>query len=136
MWRLAGPIILANSSVPLLGAVDTAVIGHMPDPVHLGAIAIGALVFSFIYWGLGFLRMGTTGLTAQAYGAWQREGRAEPVGAVFSRAALLAVVLGLATVALQWPLGFVLLPLFGAEPLVEDIASRYFAIRIWARRRR
>lgn len=135
MWRLAGPIILANSSTPLLGAVDTAVMGHLPDPRYLGAIAIGALIFSFLYWGLGFLRMGTTGLTAQAFGAWRaapnaREARG--IGAVFARASLLALGLGAAVLLLQWPIGLVALPLFGAEPAVETLAGDYYRIRIWS----
>ena len=66
VWRIAGPIILSNVSVPLLGAVDTAVVGHLDSPIYLGGVAIGSLVFSYVYWGFGFLRMGTTGLAAQA----------------------------------------------------------------------
>ena len=73
VWRLAGPIILSNLSVPLLGAVDTAVVGHMPDPAYVGAVAVGATIFNFLYWGFGFLRMGTTGFAAQAYGGGDRE---------------------------------------------------------------
>ena len=68
-WRLAFPIILSNSSVPLLGAVDTAVVGHLPSPAYIGGVAIGALIFSFVYWAFGFLRMATTGFIAQARGA-------------------------------------------------------------------
>ena len=68
VWMLAGPIILSNISVPLVGAVDTAVVGHLPEPHSIGAVALGALIFSFLYWGFGFLRMGTTGFIAQAYG--------------------------------------------------------------------
>ena len=62
-------MILSNLTIPLLGLVDTAVMGHMSEAHYLGAVAIGALIFSFIYWGFGFLRMGTGGLTAQAEGA-------------------------------------------------------------------
>ena len=69
VWALAFPIILSNVSVPLLGAVDTAVVGHLPDAYYLGAVAIGAMIFNFLYWGVGFLRMATTGLVAQAHGA-------------------------------------------------------------------
>ncbi len=68
VWRLAAPMIAANVTVPLLGAVDTAVVGHLPDAYYLGAVAIGAMIFSFLYGGFGFLRMATTGLTAQAHG--------------------------------------------------------------------
>ena len=69
VWRLAIPIILSNLSVPLLGMVDTAVMGQLEAPYYIGAVAVGALIFSYIYWGFGFLRMGTTGFTAQAFGA-------------------------------------------------------------------
>src|SRR5690606_39392115 len=67
--RLVVPVVLANASAPLLGLADTAVIGHTGGAVELGAIAMASLVFSFVYWGFGFLRMGTTGFVAQAYGA-------------------------------------------------------------------
>ena len=88
---LAVPIILANISVPLVGAVDTAVVGHLSDPVYIGAVAFGALIFSFLFWGFGFLRMGTTGFVAQAYGA----GDTDEVGMVFmaSRAITLGIQL-------------------------------------------
>ena len=66
IWALAWPSILADLTVPLLGAVDTAVMGHLPDPAYVGAVAVGAMIFSFLYWGFGFLRMGTVGFTAQA----------------------------------------------------------------------
>ena len=66
--RLAIPNIISNLSVPLLGVVDTAVLGHLDEIYYLGALAVGGIIFNFIYWGFGFLRMGTTGLTAQAYG--------------------------------------------------------------------
>jgi MATE family multidrug resistance protein len=66
---LAGPAMLANMSGPLIGVVDTAVVGQIPDPAHIGAVAVGSLIFSFVFWAFGVLRMGTTGLTAQAIGA-------------------------------------------------------------------
>ena len=72
-WRLAWPLILSNLSVPLLGIVDTAVVGHLPAPHYLGAVAVGALTFSVLYFIFGFLRMGTTGLTAQAFGGGDGE---------------------------------------------------------------
>ena len=86
-WRLALPIILSNSSVPMLGAVDTAVVGHLPDPHYIGSVAIGAMIFSFLYWGFGFLRMGTTGFVAQAAG----QDDATEVRSVLARALLLSV---------------------------------------------
>ena len=67
--HLAIPNIISNITIPLLSSVDTAVMGHLESPVYLGAIALGSMIFNFIYWGFGFLRMGTTGLTAQAFGS-------------------------------------------------------------------
>ena len=127
-WRLAGPIILANLSVPLLGAVDTAVMGHLPDPAYLGGVAVGAVVFQFIYWGFGFLRMGTTGLVAQAFGA---DDQAE-ISAILSRSLLIAVGAGLALWVLQIPIFAVARTLFDASPEVERFAHDYFRIRIWS----
>ena len=68
-WAFAGPVMLSNISGPLLGIVDTAVVGHLPGPYFLGAVAVGALIFNVVYHGCNFLRMGTTGLTAQSLGA-------------------------------------------------------------------
>jgi MATE family multidrug resistance protein len=123
----AWPIILANASVPLLGLVDTAVIGNTGSAQQLGAIAMGALIFNFVYWSFGFLRMGTTGLTAQAAGArrWQE------VRLVLGRALLISLVLAIIIVALHRLLGFVLFYLFQASAAVETQANAYFNIRIW-----
>ena len=68
VWSLSWPVIISNLSIPLAGVVDTAVVGRLPDPVYMGGVAIGALIFSSLYWGFGFLRMGTTGFIAQCYG--------------------------------------------------------------------
>jgi len=125
---MAGPIILANLSTPLLGAVDTAVMGHLPDPAYLGGIAVGALIFSYLYWGFGFLRMATTGLAAQAHGARDRAAQAE----VFYRAAGLGAVIGLGLVALQNPLATAAFWLFDASAAVETLARDYYAARIWS----
>ncbi len=114
--------------MPLLGAVDTAVMGHLPHAYYLGAVAIGATVIQFIYWGFGFLRMGTTGLTAQAYGANQPA----EVRANFQRAAILGLVISLFLWALQYPIINVALHLFEASTQVEELARAYFNIRIWS----
>src|SRR5690554_593027 len=98
--RQAWPIILANAAVPALGLVDTAVIGHFGTATGLGGLALGALLFNFVYWSFGFLRMGTTGFVAQASGA----GDEVEVRAAMGRAVLMAVVLGAALVVLQWPI--------------------------------
>ncbi len=127
VWRLAGPIILSNISVPLLGIVDTAVVGHLPGPQYIGAVAVGALIFSFVYWGFGFLRMGTGGFVAQALGA----GDADEVRASLARALMLAGVLGLGVVALQGPIAWVSLALIAPSDTVLPLADSYVGIRIW-----
>ena len=128
IWHLAGPIILSNLSTPLLGAVDTAVMGHLPDAAYLGAVAVGSVIFSFLYWGFGFLRMGTTGFTAQAHGA----GDADELRACLGRPLLLAVGLGGTLIVLQWPIGWAAFRLMEASTQVESLARSYFAIRIWS----
>jgi len=120
--------MLANVSIPLVGAVDTAVMGHLPDEKFIGAVAIGAVIFNFLYWGFGFLRMGTTGFVSQAYGARDHD----EVANAFARAVLFGLGVGMALIVLQWPLGWLALWLFEAEPDVESLAWAYFSIRIWS----
>ena len=124
---MAWPFIVANASVPLLGVVDTAVIGNTGSVIDLGAIALGALIFSFVYWSFGFLRMGTTGFVAQAKGA----GDQEEVRAIFGRAGLIALVVGISLLLLQWPIGTISFSLLSGEEAVETVASTYFFTRIW-----
>jgi MATE family multidrug resistance protein len=128
VWRIAGPIVLSNMTVPLLGAVDTAVVGRLPDPANIGAVAVGAVIFNFLYWGLGFLRMGTSGLVAQAFGAGDRAALREWLG----RALLLAAALSLLLLLLQWPAREIGFSLMQASPQVESLGRGYFDIRIWA----
>ncbi|MCE2493057.1 MAG: MATE family efflux transporter [Alphaproteobacteria bacterium] len=128
VWRIAGPIILSNVSVPLLGAVDTAVVGHLDSPVYLGGVAIGTLIFNYVYWGFGFLRMGTTGLAAQALGV--RDG--QEVWATLHRGFVIAAVLSALVIALQVPVVGMALWLVDASVPVEALAGEYFRIRIWA----
>jgi MATE family multidrug resistance protein len=125
---VALPIMISNVSTPLLGIVDTGVVGQIPDPAYIGAVALGALVFNFVFWGFGFLRMGTTGLTAQALGA----GDATEVRASLGRAALIAVVVGAALIALQLPMRELAFFLIDGSPQVEGLARSYYDIRIWA----
>lgn len=127
VWLIAGPIIISNISVPMLGAVDTAVIGHLPDPKYLGGVAIGAMVFTFIYWGFGFLRMGTGGLTAQALGARD----ADEVRACLARAAVIGIAVALILIALQLPIATATFSILEASPDVEALAQEYFFVRIW-----
>ncbi len=127
IFRLAFPIILANAAVPLLGLVDTAVISHTGSTADLGAIALGSLVFSFVYWSFGFLRMGTSGFTAQAAGAndWLQ------VRLAFGRALLLGTGIGLALLLLQQPLLWLALQLLDGSAEVEAGLADYWTLRIW-----
>lgn len=127
VWHIAGPIIISNISVPMLGAVDTAVMGHLPDAKYLGGVAIGAMVFTFIYWGFGFLRMGTGGLTAQAFGAKD----ADEVRACLARAAVIGVPAALILIALQIPIASLAFSIVNASGDVEILAKEYFFVRIW-----
>ena len=128
VWRIAAPMILSNVSVPLLGMVDTGVVGHLESPVYLGAVAIGATIFGFLYTGMNFLRMGTTGIAAQRFGADDYDGLRVSLGQALIVAQLIALLLLL----LQQPLGSIALHLIGAEPDVEAFAREYFSIRIWS----
>ena len=127
LLQKAWPIVLANASVPLLGLVDTAVIGNVGSITDLGAIAFGALIFSFVYWSFGFLRMGTTGFAAQASGA----GDQQEVRAVLGRALLIALCLGVVLILIQWPIGLAAFSLLDGSAPVEAVAQEYFDIRIW-----
>ena len=115
LLRKAWPIILANASVPLLGLVDTAVIGNVGSIEDLGAIAFGALIFSFVYWSFAFLRMGTTGFAAQASGA----GDEQEVRAILGRALLIALCLGVVLISIQWPIGLATFSLLDGSTQVE-----------------
>ncbi len=121
------PIVLANAAVPLLGLVDSAVIGNVGTVADLGAIAFGALIFSFVYWSFGFLRMGTTGFIAQAVGADDET----EIRAILGRTWLMALMLGVALLLLQWPIGQLALFLLEGSESVEATAADYFFIRIW-----
>ena len=128
VWRLAGPIILANLSIPLLGAVDTAVIGHTEHTYNLSAVAIGSVVIHFIYWAFGFLRMGVTGLVAQAQGSRD----AAEVRALFRRSLVIACTAGILLWLLQYPISLFALTLFDGSAETKDLAATYFQIRIWS----
>ncbi len=126
--RLAVPVMLSNVSTPLIGLVDTAIMGRIPGPEYIGAVALAALIFTFVFWAFGFLRMGTTGLTAQAMG----EGDEREMAAALGRALLIAAVAGVALIVLQWPIGKVAFSLIDGSDRVETLAAGYFDIRIWA----
>ncbi|MGY6410494.1 MAG: MATE family efflux transporter [Alkalilacustris sp.] len=119
--------MLANATVPILGLVDTAVVGQMGQAAPIGAVGVGAIILSAVYWVFGFLRMGTTGLVAQAVGA---RDEAE-TGAILTRALMIAGLAGLALIALQGPLSWAAFRLAPASDAVEGLARDYLAIRIW-----
>ena len=125
--RIAVPIVLANATVPILGAVDTGVVGQLGDAAAIGAVGIGAIVITSVFWIFAFLRMGTTGLVAQAHGARD----VAETGAILMRALIIAFSVGLALIALQVPLiagAFMLAP---ASAEVEELAGGYLSIRFW-----
>ncbi|MBX2884961.1 MAG: MATE family efflux transporter [Granulosicoccus sp.] len=128
VWMLAGPIILSNISVPLVGAVDTAVVGHLPGPAAIGAVAVGALIFSFLYWGFSFLRMGTTGFIARAYGADDLSEQSRIIYRVF----ILALLCGGILAVLGRPVIYFALELIESSETVERLAAEYALIRIWS----
>ena len=125
--RIAIPNILSNISVPLLGTVDTALMGRLSE-LHIGAVGIGGMIFSFMYWNFGFLRMGTTGITARAFGA--KEG--QEVTATLGRAMVVAMFLALIMMIFQWPLGEAGFYLMNLEGEAKSLTAQYFYIRMWA----
>ena len=128
IYRLALPNIISNFSIPLLGAVDTALMGRLESEHYLGAVGIGGVIFSFIYWGFGFLRMATTGLTAQAFG----EKDLRECGRLLLRAICIGITSSLFLLIFQWQLIALSFRLIDASPDVEHLARIYFHIRIYA----
>ncbi|WP_017523594.1 MATE family efflux transporter [Pusillimonas noertemannii] len=125
---LAVPIILANLTQPLMSAVDTAVAGHLPGAHHLAGVALGSLFFNLLFWVFGFLRMGTTGVVAQYFGA----GKAESIVLTVGRGVLLAVAIGLLILLLQRPLINGGLALLGASNEAAEQARLYAYGRVWS----
>src|SRR5690606_15174808 len=125
--KLAFPVILANASVPLLGLADTAAIGQTGAAIDLGAIALASLIFNFVYWGFGFLRMGTTGFISQAAGA----NDVDETDALLFRAVLLAGGIGILLIILQRLIGETAISLLKASTEIKALVGDYFYIRIW-----
>jgi len=119
-------MILSNISTPLLGLVDTAVLGHLDSEQFLAAVALGGVIFSFIFWGFGFLRMGTTGLTAQAYG---EDDRGE-INAVLFRAGILALFISCLLLLLHREIADISFSLMQSSRIVEQYAMQYFETRV------
>ncbi len=125
---VAVPIMLSNVSEPLIGVVNTAVIGQLEDPYYIGAIAVGALIFSFIFWGFGFLRLSTGGLSAQALGA----GDMPELVAVLVRALMIGLAAGLMLILLSPVIRDVAFDLVGGSAEIRQHGETYFNYRIWA----
>lgn len=124
---IAGPIVLANATMPLLGLVDTGVVGQLGRPEAIGAVAVGAVILTSIYWVFGFLRMGTAGLVAQSRGADE----AAEGGAHLLRALAIALAAGLVFILAQGGLFALAFRIAPTSPQVEDLARSYLAIRVW-----
>jgi len=140
--RLAIPSILANITIPLVGIVDTAIVGHLSDAAAIGGIAIGTMLFDLLYWNFGFLRVGTSGLTAQAYGRsplqLPHEGGEKGIKVpdecrkILMQSLSVACLAALAIWAIQWFFVTAVLAVVPCSAEVADVARRYFFIRIWA----
>ena len=128
--KLAVPSILANITVPIVGMVDIAVAGHLDTSaaVMIGGIAIGTMLFDLLYWNFGFLRVGTGGLTAQAYGRGDRKECAK----ILTRALGISIACALVLIAIQWIFVKAAFLVVECSPEVRTLATRYFFIRIWA----
>ena len=125
--KIALPAIVTNITVPLLGLVDTAIVGHMGDATYIGAIAVGSMVFNLVYWVFGFLRMGTSGLTAQARG--RRD--LQEMRSMLVRSQTVALTIALLILLLQWPLRELMLWLIGPTDDVRPLAVTYYNIVVW-----
>lgn len=128
MLTLAAPMILANVTTPLLGLVDTAVMGHMDSPAMLAGASIGALILTQIYWVCGFLRMSATGLSAQARG---QDDNLTSSAKVFYQSSAMALILGVLVFALQYPVLNAGIYLAGASEQVSQYIDAYFSVRVW-----
>ena len=126
--KLAVPSILANITIPLVGLVDTAIVGHLGDAAVIGGIAIGTMLFDLLYWNFGFLRVGTSGLTAQAYG----RGSKEECRRILAQSMSLVGMATLFVWAIQWFFVTAVLAIVPCSEEAASVAREYFFIRIWA----
>ena len=128
IWAIAGPAIVANSSAPLVGLVDTWVIGHLPEAVHLAAVSLGAMLFSYIFWAFGFLRMSTTGLIAQAHG----RDDISAIRHIMVRSLCLGLMIALVLLLLQNLLFDAATLALSPPDSTISLFAAYFDIRIWS----
>jgi MATE family multidrug resistance protein len=126
--NIAIPVVLSNATVPILGAVDTGVVGQLGLAAPIGAVGIGAVILSAFYWVFGFLRMGTVGLTAQAEG----QGDSDEVTALLTRALMIGFGAGVVIIALQAALFWAAFRVSPASAEVEELARQYMAVRVWS----
>jgi MATE family multidrug resistance protein len=126
--KIAVPMIISNITTPILGLVDTAVVGHLGDASYLGAVAMGGLLFGFLYWSFGFLRMSTTGIAAQAVG--RQDG--DELRAILIRSIFIALLIAMILLVVKQPLARIGFDLLSASPAVESKALNYYLIRIWS----
>ena len=126
--RLTIPNIVSNVTIPLLGMIDIAIAGRIGDDTTIGALAIGTAIFNFIYWNFAFLRMGTSGLAAQAYGAGDRKETADILG----RSLVASLLIALLLLIFNRPIGRLAMTIMEGSPEVMSLAAEYFFARIWA----
>ena len=125
--HLAVPSILANITIPLVGIVDTAIVGHLSNAAAIGGIAIGTMLFDLLYWNFAFLRIGTSGITAQAYGKGGKECRK-----ILLQSVGMAGLAALFVWAIQWFFVTLVLAVVPCSPEVTEVARKYFFVRVWA----
>ncbi|ODN42160.1 MATE family efflux transporter [Piscirickettsia litoralis] len=125
--QLAVPLILSNLTIPLLGLTNTFVVGHLHNSSYLAAVGLGTTIFNFIYWSLGFLRMTTTGVIAQAQGQ-----NSSTEHSIISHSLLIAFALGVILLIFQSPIEKAALILLSSDDTINTLTAQYYAIRIWA----
>lgn len=125
--NIALPAIITNITVPLLGFIDTGIAGHLGETEYIGAISVGTMIFNLIYWNFGFLRMGTSGITAQAYGSEDFH----LAGATLARAVFLSLFISFIIIILQYPIQWIAFTLIAPSLEVQELARTYFYICVW-----
>ena len=126
--HLAIPNIISNVTIPLLGLVDLALMGHLQSDIYIGAVSLGTVIFNFIYWGFSFLRMSTSGFTAQSFG----EKNPQENFNILVRAILISTLISITILLLQMPIEWLSFRAIKGSPEVEALARQYFRIRVWA----